>query len=100
MFRAINNVASSFVDWCLDNDFIGMCVFLLAIIVGALAVAAAILAPFIIADAREPNFSLKKAEWGCTASHQAVIHGGYMSGKVWIPTTSIVTVCDQWTRRS
>ena len=46
-------------------------------------------------DSKEPNFSLKKADWACTSAHQET--NMVMVGKVMVPQTD--TICDQWTRR-
>lgn len=46
-------------------------------------------------DSKKPTFSLKKADWACTAAHRET--DMVMVGKVLVPQTSII--CDQWTRR-
>lgn len=56
-----------------------------------------IAAPFAYMDAHEPNFTLKKAEWHCTASHPETTTTYVMSGKIAIPITTTNTVCNQWT---
>ncbi len=53
----------------------------------------------LIADATADRFSLKKAEWVCTKSHEetqttvAIINGGIY------PNTTTKTVCDRWERK-
>jgi hypothetical protein len=83
-----------FMGWCFDRGILGMIVFAAAI----LAVCAVVIAPFVVWDASQPHFSLRKDQWACTAAHDEVTSGGYFSGKVWIPTTSVSRVCDQWSR--
>lgn len=89
----------SFMEWCFDHGAVGF----IAMMVGLLALAGAavgvIAAPFAIYDAMQPTFTLRKDQWGCTANHTELISGGYFAGKVWMPTTTPETVCDQWSRR-
>jgi len=48
----------------------------------------------IYVDSTVPSFSLKKAEWTCSASHTE--SRLIAAGKVIVPTTT--TICDQWSR--
>lgn len=46
-----------------------------------------------------PSWSISKASFDCTQTHVELIHGTILVGKVIIPTTNSVTVCDQYTRK-
>lgn len=47
----------------------------------------------------EPSFSLVKAEWGCTQSHEPSYMTTMLAGKVTVPQYHHETVCDQWSRK-
>lgn len=75
-----------------DNSFIGVgkCMLIVAIPVMAL------LLSIVYLDSLWPSFTLKKAEWRCTQSHQE--WESIMIGKV--PSRQLVNVCDEYKRRN
>jgi len=56
--------------------------------------------PWMAMDAAaSPNLeTLKKAEWACSESHTETRRGAVSTGKITIPTTTHLTVCDQYNR--
>ena len=69
-----------------------------------LAVAAVVLflvaLPFIIyADMTAERFSLKKAEWSCSASVERPVTTYIQSGSVMVPMTTYTKHCTQWSER-
>lgn len=70
----------------------------LMIPIGVLAI---LIAFALVERPKTPNLvTLKKGEWLCTASHRQPITTITVVGKVVVPNTTTVTICDQYSRTS
>ena len=67
-------------------------------LVGLLVGVCVAVVPFFIhlsiLESRQPQFTLNKADWVCTAAHEE--NNLVLVGKVLVPSTSVI--CDQYTR--
>ena len=54
------------------------------------------------AESQRPGFTLKKADWNCTVSHEesttTYVNTGTGNNIILIPITTTSAVCDQWSR--
>lgn len=62
--------------------------------------ALAVLPWIMAADTKSPDLAvLKKNEWQCTVRHTQTVTTYVQSGKIMVPITNVLRVCDQYSRK-
>lgn len=83
-------IGTTFFDWEMN---------IIRKLLGTIIISFILVAVFaFMIDSKSPTISLKKNEFECTESHKHTSTTFVMSGKVMIPITSIIDICDNYHR--
>lgn len=83
----------------IEKNLLGWFTILMIVVVIGAVIGTVIIIPYhLFRESQKETFSLRKGEWGCTASHRENMTTYVMAGKVMVPIHNPTTVCDQWTK--
>lgn len=90
----ITGFCEAILEWLEEK----MAVLIVLFIIAAVLIVGGLIAGFIISATSE-TFTLVKAEWNCTASHEETTTFYNKVGNVMVPMTTTNDVCDKYERR-